>query len=94
MLTLIDTRATLGLAHQPLAGLDPAVVIVIDGHHYGLLVDHVDDVATIGAAPEPVPGSLCAGWARVTRGILEQDGEALLLVDPRALAAGPIEAAA
>ena len=94
VLTLIDTRATLGIVRKPLVGLDPAVVVVIDGHYYGLLVDHVDDVATIAEEARPVPGSVVARLGRRGAG---RSRSCRRPAPPRrsgALAAGPISAAA
>lgn len=93
VLTIIDCHATIGL---PSTGQRPAlwtaVVVNIEGHCYGLLVDTVEDVLP-AVEPRPATG-LSAGWARVTGGIVEHDGEAVLLVTAAALVAGPVAAAA
>jgi len=71
-----------------------AVVVSIDGHHYGLLVGSIDDARVIDEPPQPIRGRLEAGWARVALGMLEYEGEALLLIDPEQIIAGPDEALA
>lgn len=88
VLTIIDVHASLELAGAP-AEARPAIVVPIDGHGYGLLVDEVEDVVAILAAPRPVGRGLDRGWARAASGIVEHDGRALLLLDPAALVAGP-----
>lgn len=95
VLTIVDSRAAIGLPALPQGeGARSAVVVAIDGHGYGLLVDEIDDVVTVGGAPRPAGAGLAAGWARATAGLVEHDGRALLLLDVAALVAGPQLAAA
>jgi purine-binding chemotaxis protein CheW len=93
VLTIIDCHAAIGL---PPPAIRPAplsaVVVNIDGHCYGLMVDTVEDVLPAVEA-RPAIG-LSPGWARVTNGIVEHEGEAVLLVTVAALVAGPVAAAA
>lgn len=88
VLTIVDTHAALDL--DPIAGgeVAQAVVVTIEGHLYGLLVEEVEDVVAVCAAPLPVCAALSPGWERVTQGMIEIDGDALLLIDPLALVAG------
>lgn len=92
VLTVICCERALGLPHCQGAGR--AVVVSIDGHHYGLLVRSIEDARTIEEPPQPIRGRMEAGWARVAIGMLEFEGEALLLVDPERIIAGPEEALA
>jgi purine-binding chemotaxis protein CheW len=94
VLTIIDSSAALDLGATPRAGAMQAVIVACDGHQYGLLVEHVEDVVEGSAAVRPVRAVLAPGWARAARGVIEHDGEALLLVDPAMLIAGPVELAA
>lgn len=91
VLTVIDTRVAIGLPPArppaPSTDLPIAVVVMIDGHGYGLLVDTVEDV--VPAVEARAATGLSPGWARVTAGIVEQDGAAMLLMMPAALVAGP-----
>ena len=94
-LTVIDSLLSLGLEPQPTAtGPLQAVVVTVDGHLYGLLVDHVDDVATIAEQPRQIRARMEAGWARAARGMLDHEGEVVVLIDPAALIAGPAALAA
>lgn len=89
-LTIIDPLAALGLAPRP-PGMMPAeaVVVTVEGHLYGLLVDLVEDVVSIAEAPRPIRTRLSDGWARVGRGIFDHGDAAVLLLDPAALIVGP-----
>lgn len=93
VLTVISCERSLQLADGGEKG-GRAVVVSVDGHHYGLLVGSIDDARVIDEPPQPIRGRLEAGWARVALGMLELDGEALLLIDPERIIAGPDEALA
>ena len=93
VLTVICCESALGLG-EARGGDRRAVVIQIDGHHYGLLVSSIDDARVIDEPPQPIRARLEPGWARVAMGMLEYDGEALLLIDPARLVAGSEEALA
>jgi purine-binding chemotaxis protein CheW len=88
VLTIVDTLAALDLGRVEADEVMQAVVVTIEGHLYGLLVDEVEDVVTIAGAPLPVCAALAPGWERATQGMVEIDGDALLLIDPLALVAG------
>lgn len=94
VLTVIDTYAALEIGCYCPSDQLQAVVVTIDGHLYGLLVDEVEDVVDIAAEPEPQPAGLGAGWALNALGLIEHDGHAILLLDPARLVAGPITAVA
>ena len=94
VLTMVDTLAALDLGRMDRTDVMEAVVVTIDGHLYGLLVDDVEDVVSLNSAPTPVCAVLDAAWSRVTSGMVEIDGDALLLIDPAALVAGPSALAA
>lgn len=89
VLTIVDTHAALDLGQMEPADVMQAVIVTIDGHLYGLLVEEVEDVVALNGAPSAVCAVLGAGWSRVASGMVEIDGDALLLIDPAALVAGP-----
>lgn len=93
VLTVIDSQAALGIGRTDLAAGMVAVIVLVEGHPYALLVDEVHDVlpAPITGA---VPAILTGGWAAATIGVIEQEGQALLLLDPAQLVGGPMAAAA
>lgn len=93
VLTVICCECSLGLAATASAARR-AVVVNIDGHHYGLLVGSIEDACIIDAPAEPIRARLESGWARVAIGMLEYHGDALLLIDPERVVAGPDEALA
>ena len=89
VLTVIDCRIALGLGtgNAPGPGSE-AVVVEIEGHHYALLVDVVDDVVDSLGEPEPVPLALGASWERVALGLVQSEQGPLLLVDVAARVGG------
>jgi len=93
VLTVIDTIAALGGGRSE-PGEKQAVIVHVDGHLYGLLVDDVDDVIAIEGSPSQPRALLSAGWARYSRGVLEHEGQPLLLIDVAAMIAGPTDLAA
>lgn len=93
VLTVICCERSLGLAERP-ANTRRAVVVAIDGHFYGLLVGSIEDALVIEAPPQPIRARLEPGWARVALGMLNYGGEALLLIDPERIVAGPEDALA
>jgi purine-binding chemotaxis protein CheW len=94
VLTVIDCHASLALeAPRPRRRRRHAIVTMVDGHHYALLIDQAEDVVEVALAVQPVRARLSAGWRRVTLGMIEFDGAPLLLVDMQALLAAPAVAA-
>lgn len=98
VVTLIDPRTVLDPA-APVrnVGADlpfPAVVVTIDGHPYGIIVEEVIDVLEAEGPARPVSGHATPGWRRVASGTVIVEGRQYLLADPAALVAGPIVAAA
>lgn len=94
VLTIIDTFAALGRGQMEIEDVMQAVVVVIEGHLYGLLVEEVEDVVSVDIAPSPLCTVLESGWRDVASAMVEIDGDALLLVDPAALIAGRTAVAA
>jgi purine-binding chemotaxis protein CheW len=90
VLTVIDCTRSLELkASDRSARVREAVVVELDGHHYALTVDLVEDVLEATSDAAPVRAGMAPGWERVGRGIVETDQGPLLLLDVAALVAGP-----
>lgn len=89
VLTVIDSRASLGLAPSPEGGLAEAIVVPSGGHTYALLVEQIEDVVEAEGEPAPVKAPAGPGWGRIAKGMVDADGDLLLLADPHALIAGP-----
>ena len=84
VVTVIDTRIALGL--PPAAnGHARAVITLVDGHHYAILVDSLEDVAPFAAVPLPAELAHDSAWRAAARGIVEREGEPLLVIDLAAL---------
>lgn len=90
VLTVICCRRSLGLAVPDLSdGVLEAAVTEVDGHHYALIVDGVEDVLEAAGDPTPVRVAMGEGWERVSSGMVESEEGALLLMDVEGLIAGP-----
>ena len=95
VLTVIDCRRSLDLGVTDCSdGIREAAVVELDGHHYALIVDQVEDVLEAQSAPAPLRAAMGAGWERASLGMVETETGPLLLVDVAAILAGGAEAKA
>jgi purine-binding chemotaxis protein CheW len=89
VLTVIDCVRSLELgASNCSSGIREAAVVELDGHHYALIVDLVEDVVEALSEPSPVRAAMGPGWERVSDGMVETEAGPLLLVDVAALVSG------
>ncbi len=84
LMTVISSRTVLGL-HVGLMVPRRAVVTVIDGHHYAIIVNELEDVAEFELRPLPSGLPISGAWRRIARGVVDCGGEPLLAIDLRAL---------
>lgn len=90
VLTVIDCNKALELPATPQpGGIREAAVVELDGHHYALIVDGVEDVVEALSEPAPVRAAMGPGWERASQGMVETEEGALLLIDVATLIAGP-----
>lgn len=87
VVTVIDTRAALGLEPGPQDAMR-AVITIVEGHHYAVLVDALDDVAPFELMPLSTGIMLNKGWRLIGRGLVERDGEPILAIALDALIPG------
>ena len=80
VVTVVDTQSALGLEASGSEACR-AVITHIDGHHYALLVDALEDVAPFELLPLAGGVALDAAWRVAGRGIVERDGEPILAID-------------
>jgi len=90
VLTVIDCVRSLELeqAGRRERAIQEAAVVELDGHHYALMVDSVEDVVEAMGEPQPMRNAMVAGWERASKGRVETEVGPLLLVDIAALIAG------
>lgn len=89
VLTVIDCMRSLELGESDRSdGIREAAVVEVDGHHYALIVDLVEDVIEALSDPTPVRAAMGSGWERVALGMVETENGPLLLIDVGALIAG------
>jgi len=79
VVTVVDTQSALGL--QGGSGAKRAVITRVEGHHYALLVDSLDDVAPFDLLPLAGGVALDSAWRNAGRGIVEREGEPILAID-------------
>jgi purine-binding chemotaxis protein CheW len=89
VLTVIDCMRSLELGTSDRSdGIREAAVVELDGHHYALIVDVVEDVVEAAGDPSPVRAAMGPGWERVSKGMVETEAGPLLLIDVAALING------
>ena len=89
VLTVIDCMRSLELGITDCSdGIREAAVVELDGHHYALLVDLVEDVVEAQSNPAPLRAAMGPGWERASLGMVETETGPLLLVDVAALVGG------
>jgi purine-binding chemotaxis protein CheW len=89
VLTVIDCMRALELGSiDREQHIRQAAVIELDGHHYALIVDTVEDVIQSQSDPAPVRAAMGFGWERASIGMVETETGPLLLIDVAALVAG------
>ena len=89
VLTVIDCMRSLELGESDCShGIREAAVVEVDGHHYALIVDLVEDVIEALSDPTPVRAAMGPGWERVSLGMVETESGPQLLIDVGALIAG------
>ena len=89
VMTVVDCMRSLDLGVTDCSdGIREAAVVELDGHHYALIVDLVEDVVEALSEPQAVRAAMGDGWERVSQGMVETETGPLLLVDVGALIAG------
>lgn len=92
VVTVIDPALALGLA-RPSASARRAVITRVDGHHYAVLVEALEDVALCTLKPLSRGLALDAGWAAAAIGMVDRGGTPVLALDISRLLAGTALAA-
>lgn len=80
VVTVIDTGVALGHAPMP-ADARRAVITRVEGHSYAVLVDALEDVAPFALQAIGHGLALTGGWAAAAAGLVERDGEPVLVLD-------------
>ncbi|WP_308814388.1 chemotaxis protein CheW [Sphingomonas sp. GV3] len=88
VVTVVDTGIALGLAAMPVDARR-AIITRLDGHHYAMLVDSLEDVASFARQPLSSGLALDRGWAAAADGMVERDGEPMLVIDLARLVPAP-----
>jgi len=86
VVTVVDTQSALGLPGA--SDARRAVITRVDGHHYAMLVDALDDVAPFELLPMAGGIALDGMWRGASLGIVERDGEPILAINLASLVPG------
>lgn len=82
IVTAIDMRRRLDLGERPEGQPLMAIGIDLRGESYGLLVDAVGEVMKFpDGACEAKPANLDARWGRLASGVVQLDGQLLVVLD-------------
>lgn len=80
VVTVLDLRLLLGLPPAP-ANARRAVITHVDGHLYAFLVDVLEDIAPLVRQRLATGVALGERWQRAASGMVERDGEPMLVID-------------
>src|ERR1043165_2635993 len=70
VLTVVDCMRSLELGITDCSdGIREAAVVELDGHHYALIVDLVEDVVEAQSEPAPIRAAMAPGWERIAEGM-------------------------
>ncbi|MBX3565009.1 MAG: chemotaxis protein CheW [Sphingomonas sp.] len=86
VVTVVDTQSALGMHGD--SDARRAVITRVDGHHYAMLVDALDDVAPFELLPLAGGVALDPAWGGAGRGVVEREGEPILAIDLASLVPG------
>lgn len=84
----VVTAISARMALDPRAAPAPpgrAVVTVVDGHHYAILVQSLEDVADAEMVPLPPGFTQPEAWTAIARGVVDHDGAPRLAIELGAL---------
>lgn len=87
VVTVIDTVTALGM-NPAQRTATRAVITRVDGHHYALLVDALEDVVPLELQPLATGIALTGAWRAAGRGLVQRDGEPILVIDLTTLIPG------
>ena len=88
VLTIVDVRPVLGLETVKPSGVQSAVIVPVDDHPYGILLDDVIDVVTADGPMAGDCGPDAEGWARIAAGSVTIARRVHIVVDAARLVGG------
>jgi len=88
VLTLIDSQYHVTGVTKPFENRGLAVIAEIAGHHFGLLVDSVEDAVTIDTDDVEKSVMPSPQWSKLASGLVQVGGEIAMIIDPEQLVSG------
>jgi purine-binding chemotaxis protein CheW len=80
VLTVIDLQACISGRQMPLGARPLAIVALVGGHGYALLVDDVQDICAPGSSVQTVNGRIDPMWRPFAHGMIERAGRSHLFL--------------
>ena len=93
VITVVDPLAAIQGGPANISEDATLVAVSIEGHFYGLAVDDVIDAIEVEEAPGRTGVAMAKGWHAVSIGVIDFDGETILVIDTAKLV-GSFEPAA
>ena len=84
VVTVISSRYALG-AQTGLVTPNRAILTVVDGHRYAILVNALEDVQSFSLQPLPSGLALAGRWRAIALGVVEIENEPVLAIGLRGL---------
>jgi purine-binding chemotaxis protein CheW len=94
VLTLIDSQYLVTGKSLPTQNGALAIIAEISGHHFGLVVESVEDVVSISLDTIEKQGRPSPKWAGLATGIVDVGGQVAMIINPATLVSGPQQIAA
>ena len=88
VLTLIDSQYRVTGVSKPFESRALAVIAEISGHHFGLLVDSVEDAVTIDTDDIEKNVMPSKKWSKLTSGLVQVGSEIAMIINPEQLVSG------
>ncbi|MCY2984566.1 MAG: chemotaxis protein CheW [Planctomycetota bacterium] len=91
VVTMLDLRTLMGLPKSPNTIRNRNLILKCEGETFGLWVDGVADILTIGSQDiTPTPSNLSLVDSRLIRGVYQTENKLVMLVEPRELLAASL----
>ena len=94
VITVVDPLAAIHGGAANVSKDSTLVAVSIEGHFYGLAVDDVIDAIEVEESPKRTGVAMAKGWHAVSIGVIDFDGETILVIDTAKLVGSFEQAAA
>jgi purine-binding chemotaxis protein CheW len=85
VITVIDTMAAIDGRPASVTKGQSLIVVDVDDFLYGLAVDEIHDVCECSEPPQKLEAAFEPGWRRISTGVIEVEGQSIVVIDPAQL---------